>query len=1325
MIDNQKLDEEIEIIRSSSITEIFKQVSFPIISLILALIFGAFILIFLELDPLKAFEKMTTGTLTDKKIANTLFYATPLILTGLSVAIAFRAGMFNIGTEGQMVMGAFLSALVGFGLNNYYNVKLPPIIFIPLLMLAGMLGGALWALVPALLKARGVHEVISTIMMNYIASTLLIFLMGSSDSPFIDPSLGGNFSPQTPPIPRSAWLPLVFERLFSRLHWGFFIGIFVCIIIYIVLWKTRLGYETRAVGLNPNAAKYGGISVNRRLVMIMLISGGLGGLAGSLEVMGQFHMYLDKSLAGYGFDGIAVAIIGGNHPFGVIFGALLFGWLQNVSLVFQLPPYPIPKDVANTVKGFVILLVAVPMISKIIVNNFEETYKESWLKIEVNRLWKRYHLQKGKMNQYFKMEDRSSLIRAVISVIILFLILIWGIFLIFSVLAISYVVYWFLDLGNYIMSKFWEPVLGSEIGPILTEIDVYIMISLILIFIFYLIIRDRNRIFYFFRYSFTFFIEVCFFSLRLIPIGLIHYFDSFMRWIVNYIGDFENWFIWKVFLFIKSHLIEIVILIFFSLCAVFYSILAPDLDALIRSLLILFLLIFILFLYILSRRKLEKRNIPSILFFFGIGFGFIEYLNITDLFRQDIALFSTISLIFAFILFQEFLANKENIKQWISARKSIEINKENRTIIQRYSLFLIVVLILFSLMLLIGETSLPIRFPIPPGWIQETLNINTLFFDLRNYGMLIGIIGLIVIVFGFFNLRKFSLPHKLSEIYFLPYFLISLATIFLFFSLAIFFKFNSFVSFTALIGLLIISTVLILYYEGKNASVQLSTINIKSLNIMKYYTIFGIVLVIITFLMSYFPFYIGSFYFPLVSFALLILIGLIIAFYEWFSWRRHPIPNPKKKDEDKAFYSTNQSLRYHLYFCTILVILSILIFFTGKSLIPMRFNLFFFRLYSIGSLFGILGLITIIIGFIITTRIPKPKKQADIYHFPLLFKIVSVVFAFLALYTFFEMDPFLLISLTLAIAAPIGFASLGGMFSEKSGVVNIGLEGMMLAGAFSAVWLTHETGDPWAGVVGAILAGALMGLLHAVASIKYQANQVVVGVAINLLSSAITTLGIWVVWNSPGQSDAVRSLPQVRMEFLTGIPIIGEFLYNLTYGAVGLSPLVYVFIAMIFVSGWIIQRTTFGLRVRSVGEHPRAADTLGINVYRMRYICVIISGILAAVGGAQLTLGWISVFNKDMTNGRGFVALAALIFGGWHPIGAALASLFFGFAYSFRFQLEPQLTQLGIDWILLDLHLEDLTPTIPFVVTLIAVALVAKRMRPPAADGIPYVKEGG
>ncbi|UCE15144.1 MAG: ABC transporter permease [Candidatus Heimdallarchaeota archaeon] len=322
------------------------------------------------------------------------------------------------------------------------------------------------------------------------------------------------------------------------------------------------------------------------------------------------------------------------------------------------------------------------------------------------------------------------------------------------------------------------------------------------------------------------------------------------------------------------------------------------------------------------------------------------------------------------------------------------------------------------------------------------------------------------------------------------------------------------------------------------------------------------------------------------------------------------------------------------------------------------------------------------------------------------------------------MDPFLLFSLTLAIATPIGFASLGGMYSEKSGVVNIGLEGMMLTGAFAAVWITHETGDPWAGVIGSIVAGVLMGLLHAVASIKFRADQVVVGVAINILASGITTLGIVAVWETQGQSDGVTPLQNISMEFLTNIPIIGQFLYDVTGGEVGLSPLIYVFIAVIIISGWVIQRTKFGLRMRAVGEHPRAADTLGINVFKMRYIAVILSGILASLGGAQLTLGWVPIFGKDMTTGRGFVALAALIFGAWHPIGAGLASLLFGFTYAFRFQLDAVLPTLGWEWVILGLHLEDLTNALPFVFTILAVATIAKRMRPPAADGIPYIKEG-
>ncbi|UCG90780.1 MAG: ABC transporter permease [Candidatus Heimdallarchaeota archaeon] len=313
-------------------------------------------------------------------------------------------------------------------------------------------------------------------------------------------------------------------------------------------------------------------------------------------------------------------------------------------------------------------------------------------------------------------------------------------------------------------------------------------------------------------------------------------------------------------------------------------------------------------------------------------------------------------------------------------------------------------------------------------------------------------------------------------------------------------------------------------------------------------------------------------------------------------------------------------------------------------------------------------------------------------------------------------------SLTLAIATPIGFAALGGMYSEKSGVVNIGLEGMMLTGAFTAVWISFETGNAWLGVLGAIIAGAFMGLLHAIASIKFRANQVVVGVAINILASAVTTLGIVLVWGTEGTSDVPPILRNVKFPFLKDIPIIGPLLYNLTNADVGLSPLIYVFFIIMILSAWIIQRTNLGLRIRAVGEHPRAADTLGINVYRMRYLAVILSGLLAALGGAQLTLGWATVFNKDMTTGRGFVALAALIFGGWHPLGAAFASLFFGFAYTFRFQLDVM--GLAANWIVFNLHLDALTPTIPFIITIMAVAIVAKRMRPPAADGIPYVKEG-
>ncbi|MFX0185482.1 MAG: ABC transporter permease, partial [Candidatus Hodarchaeota archaeon] len=229
----------------------------------------------------------------------------------------------------------------------------------------------------------------------------------------------------------------------------------------------------------------------------------------------------------------------------------------------------------------------------------------------------------------------------------------------------------------------------------------------------------------------------------------------------------------------------------------------------------------------------------------------------------------------------------------------------------------------------------------------------------------------------------------------------------------------------------------------------------------------------------------------------------------------------------------------------------------------------------------------------------------------------------------------------------------------------------------------------------------------------------------NILASALSMLGLVFVWGVRGTSPGVNGLQNIKMPFLQEIPVLGELLYSLSGGSAGISPLVYLFLFFILISYWIVERTSFGLRLRSVGEHPRAADTLGIDVFKMRYVAVVLSGILAALGGAQLTLGWSPIFGRDMTTGRGFVALAALIFGGWSPIGAGLASLLFGFAIAFRRQLEA----LGIKWALslfgFVWRLEKLTPMLPYLTTIVAVATVAKRMRPPAADGIPYEKEGG
>jgi len=289
-------------------------------------------------------------------------------------------------------------------------------------------------------------------------------------------------------------------------------------------------------------------------------------------------------------------------------------------------------------------------------------------------------------------------------------------------------------------------------------------------------------------------------------------------------------------------------------------------------------------------------------------------------------------------------------------------------------------------------------------------------------------------------------------------------------------------------------------------------------------------------------------------------------------------------------------------------------------------------------------------------------------------------------------------------ATPIAFAALGGIFSERAGIINIGLEGMMLTCAFSAVATTHFIGNPWLGVLVALLIGALQGLLHGLITIKFAGNQIVSGTGINILALGLTAFMSQVIWGSRGASDAVQGIDPISIPLIKDIPIIGEI--------IGVhSPLVYILIISVAISYIILFKTPFGLRIRAVGEHPAAADTAGIDVFKTKYYCLIISGILAGFGGAFLSLGHLNLFAWGMTGGRGFIALAAMIFGGWMPLGAFGASLLFGFSDALQMRLQT----LGI-------LPPQIILTIPYILTIIVLAGVIGRVTPPS-DYKPYVRE--
>ncbi|HKJ26803.1 MAG TPA: ABC transporter permease [Anaerolineales bacterium] len=333
-------------------------ISVPLVSVLLALLIGAIILLVSGANPITAYKALMNGAFSGDGLGRTLEKATPLLFSGLAVSFAFKAGLFNIGAQGQLLFGAIVAAGVGFGIEG-----LPPAIHIPLALLAGAAAGGLFAAIPGILRTTtGAHEVITTIMLNYVAINITDYL---ADGPWKDPT-PGNVVARTPAIFDSAVIPRI-----GNLPLGFFIALVFAAIVWWLLNKTTLGFEIRTAGMNQRAAKYAGIKVARTIVLTMILSGLLAGLGGAIETQGVVGRYQPGFNVGLGFDGITVALLGKTNPFGNILAALLVGAMKAGSSRMQFDA-GVAAEITNVIQAMMLFFVAADVIVRWIIRSRDD-----------------------------------------------------------------------------------------------------------------------------------------------------------------------------------------------------------------------------------------------------------------------------------------------------------------------------------------------------------------------------------------------------------------------------------------------------------------------------------------------------------------------------------------------------------------------------------------------------------------------------------------------------------------------------------------------------------------------------------------------------------------------------------------------------------------------------------------------------------------------------------------------------------------------------------------------------------------------------------------